>query len=138
MYLLSCADGYKYPGTEPAYILDIHPLAAGLAATASDQSLSLFDPSRLSQGPLKKISTSHGNITSSKVYNPADSILCTTGENGTISVWDFRLDPANAQALRIIGTPDQTSLLSLACSSQTNSLAAGTELANHQASILIW
>ena len=30
------------------------------------------------------------------------------------------------------------SILALACSNDTNSIAAGTEFANHQASIIIW
>ncbi|KAK3336457.1 WD40-repeat-containing domain protein [Cercophora scortea] len=138
MYLLSCADGYKYPGSasEPTYVLDIIPLEVGLAATASDQTLRLFDPARLSQGPVKTIRTNHGNLTSAKAYSPGESIVCTAGENGTVSVWDLRLDPANAQALRIEG--NHASLLSLACSSETSTLAAGTELADHQASILLW
>ncbi|KAK4193297.1 WD repeat-containing protein 89 [Podospora australis] len=135
MYALKCADGYKYPGAE-TYVLEILPVASGLAATSSDQSLSLFDPVRLSQGPLKKVRTDHGNLTAAKVYDPAGSIVCTTGENGTVSVWDLRESPVK-NALSIKGG-DDVGFLSLACSNGTNSLAAGTELANHQASILIW
>ncbi|KAK3362635.1 WD40-repeat-containing domain protein [Lasiosphaeria hispida] len=135
MYQLACVDGYRCSSTEATYVLDIIPLSTGLAATSSDQRLSLFDPLRLSQGPLKSIQTNHGNLTSAKAYNTAGSVIVTTGENGTISVWDLRLDPANAQALQIKAHP---SFLSLACSSETNTLAAGTELANHQASILLW
>jgi WD repeat-containing protein 89 len=103
MYTLSCADGYKYPGTDGTYVLEIIPVAVGLAAIASDQSLCLFDPSRLSQGPLKRIQTDHGNLTNARTYSTTESIVCTTGENGTISLWDLRLAPANAQALRIGG-----------------------------------
>ncbi|KAK0730363.1 WD40-repeat-containing domain protein [Lasiosphaeris hirsuta] len=136
MYQLACVDGYKYPGTEATYVLDILPLSAGLAATSSDQRLGLFDPLRLSQGPLKSIQTNHGNLTSAKAYNTAESVVVTTGENGTISVWDLRHDPAKAQVLQVKGA--HPSFLSLACSSETNTLAAGTELANHQASILLW
>ena len=136
MYQLACTDGYKYPGSDPAYVLEIIPLAAGLAATSSDQRLSLFDPLRLSQGPLKTIQTNHGNLTTAKGYSPGDSVVATTGENGSVSLWDLRLDPASAQALQIRG--DFPSLLSLACDNDTNSLAAGTEFANHQASVLIW
>ncbi len=104
MYQLACSDGYKYQSPE-TYVLDILPVATGLAATASDQTLSLFDPLRLSQGPIKKIRTNHGNITCAKAYSAADSIICTAGENGTVSVWDLRLDPANARALQIGGEP---------------------------------
>ncbi|KAL2129143.1 hypothetical protein VTI74DRAFT_8178 [Chaetomium olivicolor] len=135
MYNLVNADGYKYPGQE-TYVLDILPIATGFATTGSDQTLSLFDPLRLSQGPVKKIRTDHGNLTAAKVYSAADSVICTTGENGTVSVWDLRLDPSKAKAMQIGG--NLPSLLSLACSNDTNTIAAGTELANHQASIIIW
>ncbi|KAL2257186.1 hypothetical protein VTK26DRAFT_547 [Humicola hyalothermophila] len=135
MYQLVCSDGYKHPSPE-TYILDILPVASGLVATASDQSLSLLDPLRLSQGPIRNIKTDHGNLTSARVYSAADSIICTAGEKGTVSVWDLRLAPANARALQIGG--NLPSLLSLACTNETNTVAAGTELANHQASILIW
>ncbi|AEO70499.1 uncharacterized protein THITE_2122026 [Thermothielavioides terrestris NRRL 8126] len=135
MYQLVNSDTYKYPGQE-TYVLDILPIATGFAATASDQTLSLFDPLGLSQGPVKRIRTEHGNLTAAKVYSAADSVICTTGENGTISVWDLRLDPSNARAMQLGG--NQPSLLSLACSNETNTVAVGTELANHQASIIIW
>lgn len=101
MYNLTGVDGYKYPGAE-TYVLEILPVASGLAATASDQTLSLFDPLRLSQGPLKKVRTDHGNLTSAKVYDPAASVICTTGENGTVSVWDLRESPVK-NALNIKG-----------------------------------
>ncbi|KAK4150758.1 hypothetical protein C8A00DRAFT_36657, partial [Chaetomidium leptoderma] len=135
MYQLVNTEGYKYPD-QGTYVLDILPVATGFAVTASDQTLSLFDPLRLSQGPVKKIRTDHGNLTAAKVYSAGDSVICTTGENGSISVWDLRLDPSNARALQIGG--DLPGLLSLACSNETNTVAAGTELANHQASIIIW
>ncbi|KAL2199366.1 WD40-repeat-containing domain protein [Corynascus similis CBS 632.67] len=135
MYQLVNSEGYKYPGQE-TYVLDILPVAAGFATTASDQTLSLFDPLRLRHGPVKRIRTDHGNLTAAEVYSAADSVVCTAGENGTISVWDLRLDPSSARAMQIGG--NLPGLLSLACSNETNSVAAGTELANHQASIIIW
>lgn len=92
MYQLTAVDGYKYPKPD-TYVLEILPIAAGLAAIASDQTLSLFDPTRLNAGPLKQITTDHGNLTCAKVYDPAESIVCTAGENGTVSIWDFRTNP---------------------------------------------
>ncbi|KAK3393597.1 WD40-repeat-containing domain protein [Podospora didyma] len=138
MYSLTCADRYKYPGDVAPYVLDIIPVATGLAVTSSDQSICLFNPLRLGQGPLKIIQTDHGNLTSAKAYNAAGSIICTTGENGTVSIWDLRLGEAEARVLHIVPGGDQPSLLSLACSSQTHALATGTELANHQASVMLW
>ena len=104
MYLLSQADGYKYPSRDEVYVVGISPLNAGLAAIASDQSLSLFNPSSLSQGPLRRIETNHGNLTCGKTYNAVESIMCTTGETGTISLWDLRLDASQAQVLQLQGT----------------------------------
>lgn len=102
MYQLINTEGYKYPGQE-TYVLDILPIAAGLVATASDQTINLFDPLRLSQGPIKKIRTDHGNLVAAEVYSAVESVVCTTGQNGTISVWDLRLDPSRAQAMQLGG-----------------------------------
>ncbi|KAK0729013.1 WD40-repeat-containing domain protein [Apiosordaria backusii] len=136
MYQLTAVDGYKYSSSD-TYVLEILPVATGLAAIASDQTLSLFDPTRLNSGPLKQVRTNHKNLTCAKVYDPAESIVCTAGENGTVSIWDLRTNPIKS-AMQIGGNTDSIPILSLACSSPTTSLAAGTELANHQASILIW
>ncbi|KAK0660481.1 WD40-repeat-containing domain protein [Cercophora samala] len=136
MYQLTAVDGYKYSKPD-TYVLEILPVAAGLAAIASDQTLSLFDPTRLNAGPLKQIRTDHGNLTCARVYDPVESIVCTAGENGTVSIWDFRTNPIKA-AMQIKGNTDQVPILSLACSNPSHTLAAGTELANHQASILLW
>jgi len=111
MYNLTCVDGYKHHVREELYFLDIIPLAAGLAATSSDQKLSLFDPRRLSQGPLRSIQTNHGNLTCAKVFNATDSILCTAGENGTVSVWDLRVGTDQNPEVLNIGGKDLNSLL---------------------------
>lgn len=102
MYQLVNAEKFWYPGRD-TYVLDILPVATGFATTASDQTLSLFDPLRLSQGPKETIRTDHGNLTAAKVYSASDSVVCTAGENGTISVWDLRLNPSSARAMQIGG-----------------------------------
>jgi WD repeat-containing protein 89 len=103
MYLLTQVDAFQYPGGDELFVLDIIPLHMGLAAVASDQSLCIFDPLRLNQGPLKRIQTNHGNLTSAKGYDPAASIVCTTGEAGSVSMWDLRLASAQAEVLRLGG-----------------------------------
>ena len=160
MYLLNCTDGYQYRGQEGIYVLDVFPLASGLAAVGSDQTLSLFDPSRLSQGPSNRIQTDHGNLAVARHYSAADSIVATTGENGVVSLWDLRLDPSRASIMKLEGTcmtnrtnaldlcrrqltgetGNQAILMSLACCSSTFTVAAGTELveSERQASVLIW
>lgn len=102
MYLLNCSDGYQYRG-DAVYVLDILPLASGLAAIASDQTLSLFDPTRLSHGPSNRIQTAHGNLSAAKAYSAAESIVATTGEDGVVALWDLRLDPSKASVLRLEG-----------------------------------
>lgn len=136
MYNLTKKDAFRNPGQDPAYVLEIVPVNAGLAAISSDQNLTLFDPLRLGHGPIKTIQTSHGNITCARVFDASNSILCTAGEDGTVSLWDLRLDGSRAQVAQPTGS--DAPIVSLACSSSANSIAAGTEFANHQASILIW
>lgn len=136
MYNLSKIDAYRNPGSDPAYVLEITPVDTGLAAISSDQNLTLFNPLRLAQGPTRTIRTSHGNITCAKVFDASSSLICTAGEDGTVSLWDLRLDGARAQVAQPTGS--DAPIVSLACSAAGNSIAAGTEYANHRASILIW
>lgn len=136
MYNLTKADAFQNPGSDPAYVLEITPIAGGLAAISSDQKLTLFNPQRLSQGPLKTIRTSHENIKCARAFDASNSIVCTAGSNGTVALWDLRLDGSKAQVAAPSGS--DAPIVSLACSSSSNSIAAGTEYANHQASILIW
>jgi len=103
MFLLDCKDGYQYHAAENVYVLEIIPLGAGLAAIASDQSLSLFNPLRLGQGPLTSLQTNHGNLGAARPYDFAESIVSTTGENGTVSMWDLRLEPGKAQVIELGG-----------------------------------
>lgn len=136
MYNLSKADSFSNPGSDPAYVLEITPVAGGLAAISSDQKLTLFNPSRLSQGPLKTIRTSHENIKCARAFDASNSIICTAGTNGTVALWDLRLDGSKAQVAALAGS--DAPIISIACNSSSNAIAAGSEYANHQASILIW
>ena len=100
MYALSCVDEYKYQ--EPnIFVLDIVPLSSGLAAPASDQTLALFDPLWLGRGPLRVLRTRHGNTGAVRPHSWSNSIICTAGENGTISVWDLRQDVSRAEVAQI-------------------------------------
>lgn len=136
MYNLSKADAYRNPGSDPAYVLEIAPVDAGLVALSSDQNLTLFNPLRLGQGPIRTIPTSHGNVTCARTFDASNSLICTAGEDGTVSLWDLRLDASRAQVARLTGSG--APIVSLACSLLGNSIAAGTEFANHQVSILAW
>ncbi|KAI1414066.1 WD40 repeat-like protein [Hypoxylon sp. FL1857] len=136
MYPLTCIDGYKIPVREEVYVLDIIPLTQGPATISSDQKLSLFNPTSLSSGPPINLVTEHGNITCARAFDVGNAIVCTAGEDGSVSMWDLRNDPFSAQVARL--TDNKYPVLSLACSSAGFSVVAGTELQDHQASILIW
>ncbi|KAI2783771.1 WD40 repeat-like protein [Daldinia loculata] len=136
MYPLNCVDGYRIPVREEVYVLDIIPLTAGPATISSDQKLSLFNPTNLKVGPQLNLLTRHGNITCAKAYDAGSAIVCTAGEDGSVSMWDLRQDARQAEVARL--TDNRVSVLSLACSSAGFSVAAGTELQDHQASILMW
>ncbi|KAI1204794.1 WD40 repeat-like protein [Annulohypoxylon truncatum] len=136
MYPLTCVDGYKIPVREEVYVLDIIPFASGPGTISSDQKLSLFNPTNLSVGPLVNLVTQHGNITCAKAFDVGNNIVCTAGENGSVSMWDLRKDARQAEVAKL--TDNQVPVLSLACSSAGFTVVAGTELQDHQASILVW
>lgn len=156
MYPLTCVDGYRIPLRDEVYVLDIIPLIAGPATISSDQKLSLFNPANVSAGPHINLSTHHGNITCAKAFDAGSAVVCTAGEDGSVSLWDLRQDARQAEVARLTSENSQCShcmslnvtlssyidnqvpVLSLACSSAGFSVVAGTELQDHQASILVW
>ncbi|PHH69567.1 hypothetical protein CDD80_6649 [Ophiocordyceps camponoti-rufipedis] len=114
-----------------AYVLDLRRTTAGLAATVSDQRLTLLDPQRLR--PLNSWATAQGNL---KAVALMGASLCTAGEDGSVAVWDLRLAGERA---RVGGFQASASpILALACSEGTQTIAVGTELHAHTASILLW
>ncbi|KAH7156562.1 WD40-repeat-containing domain protein [Dactylonectria macrodidyma] len=132
MYSLACADGLHFG--RDVYVLDVHRTAAGLAAIASDQCLSLLDPSRLADGPVRRLPTDHGNLTALRVFDGDAALVCTAGEGGTVAVWDLRQQSGCVARFQASESP----ILSMACSADTKTIAVGTELQNHTASILLW
>jgi hypothetical protein len=103
MYNLWSLDEYQYPGGENApYVLSIFPVAAGLAATASDGTLSVFDPVKLANGPAKRISTQQGTLSAARPYNAAQSAVATAGQDGKVFLWDLRQN-GSAPALQLQG-----------------------------------
>ncbi|KAK7962236.1 WD domain protein [Apiospora aurea] len=136
MFNLSCVDEFRYPGSDEVYVLDLVPLAQGPATISSDQKLCAFNPLSLRPGPVTTLQTKHGNLTSAKAFDLVGSVVCTAGEDGSVSLWDLRKDPREAEVARL--TDNQAPVLSLACSSTGFTVVAGTELKSSQASILIW
>lgn len=107
MYLLTNVDEHRYAapaGGDVPYVIDIFPLTAGLAAIATDQTLSLFEPSALhSKGAIRTLRTPHANITVAAPFDQAQSTVCTAGSDGTVAIWDLRVGAG--QVTRQIGTP---------------------------------
>ncbi|KAL7939738.1 WD40-repeat-containing domain protein [Trichoderma chlorosporum] len=133
MYTLANIDQHHFAGPEDVYVLEAHRTASGLATVASDQTLSLFNPGRLGAGPVARLRTDHGNVTTLRVFDAGTSVVCTAGENGSVGVWDLRQGARVAQF-----TAGQASILSMACSASTQTIAVGTELENHAATIHLW
>ncbi|TRX88775.1 hypothetical protein FHL15_010345 [Xylaria flabelliformis] len=100
MYQLNCIDGYRIPTRQEVYVLDIIPFTSGPATISSDQKLSLFNPLSLKTGPTVDLLTNHGNITCARAFDPANSVVSTAGENGTVSLWDLRQDPRQTEVAR--------------------------------------
>ncbi|KAG5995588.1 hypothetical protein E4U54_002829 [Claviceps lovelessii] len=100
------------------YVLDVHRTSAGLVTISSDQQLSVLSPARLADGPVCRWRAGHGNLTALRVFDGLGGVVCTAGEDGTVA--------ANAP------------ILSLACSPSTKTIALGTELQNHSASLHLW
>lgn len=97
MYTLSNVAQYHFSGPDEVYVLDVHRTNAGLAAISSDQRLSLLGPARLRDGPVAAWKTEHGNLTSLRVFDGNNSLVCTAGEDGSVGVWDLRLRGAAAR-----------------------------------------
>ncbi|KJZ71595.1 hypothetical protein HIM_08989 [Hirsutella minnesotensis 3608] len=82
--------------------------------------------------------TEHGNLTTLRPFEEAGegSLVCTAGEDGTVGVWDVRLAGEAARVAQFRAS--EAPILSMACSASTQTVAIGTELQNHTASIFLW
>jgi len=112
MFNLSCVDGFRYPGLDEVYVLDLIPLAQGPATISTDQKLCAFNPLSLRPGPLTTLQTKHGNLTCAKAFDLVGSVVCTAGEDGSVSLWDLRKDPREAEVARLTGTEEKYSSIS--------------------------
>ncbi|PNY23782.1 WD repeat-containing protein [Tolypocladium capitatum] len=138
MYALSNVASHHFSGPDDVYVLDLHRTAAGLAAITSDQRLSLLDPARLGAGAVTAswAAEEHGTLTALRVFDGGQALVCTAGGNGSVGVWDLRLRGPAARVARF--EPSEAPVLSVACSPSTQTIAVGTELHNHAASIHLW
>ncbi|KAG5912566.1 hypothetical protein E4U42_002182, partial [Claviceps africana] len=134
MYTLANVAQHAFSAPEQdLYVLDVHRTDAGLVTISSDQHLSLLSPARVADGPLSRWHTGHGNVTALRVFDGHAAVVCTAGEDGTVGVWDLRKGGRVAH-FQAADAP----ILSLACSPSTGTVALGTELQNHAASLHLW
>ncbi|RDA93238.1 hypothetical protein CP533_6524 [Ophiocordyceps camponoti-saundersi (nom. inval.)] len=117
-----------------AYILALRRSPLGIAAISSDQRLTLLDPRRLGgSASCWSAPTTHGNVTALSLPKSSSSFdACTAGEDGSIVLWDLRRTIGPALRFQASSSP----ILSMAWDEST--IAIGTELHEHAASILLW
>ncbi|PQE03262.1 ubiquitin- ligase sel1 ubx2 protein [Rutstroemia sp. NJR-2017a BBW] len=149
------SDIFEVKSPEGTYIYDILPVGAGLASISSDDCLRLLDPLSLDAQPLNTFKKVNTDVTCLNTIGEGDScVILTAGRDGKTLGPEQRLErsgvvrafsrhlslPLEAKSYIIFmpSSDDQNApILSLACS-KFNTLAAGTELTNHQATVSIW
>ncbi|EPE30819.1 WD40 repeat-like protein [Glarea lozoyensis ATCC 20868] len=133
MYTLDTTDCFRITPTSDTYIYDIIPTEKGIVTISSDNSLRLLDPLALNT-PLNTIKNVNAEITCATVIRgdgESSSLVGTAGRDGKLTLIDFR-----CQKIGEISTQGNAAILALA--SFGNAIAAGTELTNHQASVIMW
>ncbi|CAG7977192.1 unnamed protein product [Penicillium salamii] len=137
------------------YIYTLTPSAPGtFAAISSDDSLRLFDAG-LNASVLS--SAAHVGVTSLARFG--DSLLATGGRDGKVKVWDVRAGKSVVEMqtdawtarfsenqrkdVGVYGRANrsvakQAPVLSVACSPETKTIVAGTELVSSQAVVAFW
>ena len=115
MYNLTAVDAYRPPVREEIYVLDIVALAAGPVTVSSDQRLSAFDAGAgLARGPARSWTTAHGNVGCARGFaaggggaaqtgGELDNVVCTAGEDGSVALWDLRVEGPRAQVAKLTG-----------------------------------
>ncbi|KAM0742060.1 hypothetical protein ACQRIT_002237 [Beauveria bassiana] len=135
MYALANLESHRFGRGDSVYVTEIARTAVGLAAISTDNALSLLDPTRLTAGPIATWTAAHGaSVTALRVLD--GGLACTAGEDGTVAVWDLRMKGAAARVAQFKAS--EAPILSMACNKDTNTIAVGTELQNHMASIHLW
>jgi hypothetical protein len=94
MYTLDNVDFFQISDPTNTYIYDIVPVAAGLAAISSDDSLRLLNPLALNGTPLNSIRRVNTDVTCLKAVNTTAEgdalIVCTAGRDGRVCLLDPR------------------------------------------------
>jgi SEL1 protein len=90
MYILNATGAFKVDQPPNTYIYDIVPLSDCIAAISSDDCLRLIDPLALSGTPLSLLEQVHSEITCLKSLEAQNHIVCTSGRDGWVNIFDFR------------------------------------------------
>jgi len=94
MYNLNTTSSFHITSPAGTYVYDIVPVAAGLAAISSDDSLRLLDPLTLNAGPVNEIKKVNADVTCLKAVNAGGEgdavVVCTAGRDGKVALWDPR------------------------------------------------
>jgi hypothetical protein len=94
MYALNPVDSFHISEPKGTYVYDIAPVAAGLAAISSDDSLRLLDLLALSEAPINSIRRVNTDVTCLKAINntaEGDALLVgTAGRDGRVCLLDPR------------------------------------------------
>ncbi|KAI5785896.1 WD domain protein [Geopyxis carbonaria] len=97
--------------------------SSALAAIASDDSLRIFDPRRLSVH--STILNTH-NLGVTSLTTVSEYVLATAGRDGLVKIWDTRLSE-NEPTVVLSNTGSTHPILSLAINPDTGIVAVGTE-----------
>ncbi|KAK9480312.1 WD40-repeat-containing domain protein [Lipomyces japonicus] len=120
----------------PEYVYSVDRLSTSkLISSLSDRSIKIFDlNSGSSVVELLTIKHTHdGNVEGVQIVDENSAL--TAGSDGVVKLWDFRTNKSTALFSK--DDSDQP-LLSLAYSSLTNEIAAGTELVAPDAGVIVW
>ncbi|RFU26649.1 hypothetical protein B7463_g9707, partial [Scytalidium lignicola] len=126
-------DTFTITDPQSTYIYDITPTAAGLATISSDDKLRLIDPLALNKPELSIIGRQNAQFTCLRSLDEGNAIVCTGGRDGSICAFDLR----SGNMVLEVKSDQNAPVLSLACLPHYG-LAGGTELTNHEATVLLW
>jgi hypothetical protein len=90
MYALNACASFKINQPSETYIFDIISTADGIVAISSDDTLRLLDPALLHGQPLYTIPHIQDQVTCLKALDGHNSVVCTAGRDGRLSILDLR------------------------------------------------
>jgi WD40 repeat protein len=97
MYTLDATDSFAIEQPSGTYVYDIVPVAGGIVSISSDDTVRLFDPSNLQQGPVYSVPKVNSEVTCLKALDHQGSIVCTAGRDGKVAILDLRQQSRVAQ-----------------------------------------